>query len=38
MPNVEVTLNLLLENHQLKMRLDKIKGFAELIQELQQGV
>ena len=37
MPNVEVTLNLLLENHQLKMRLDKIKGFAELIQELQQG-
>lgn len=38
MPNVEVTLNLLLENHQLKMRIDKIKGFAELIQELQQGV
>ena len=38
MPNVEVTLNLLLENHQLKMRLDKIKGFAELIQELQLGV
>ena len=38
MPNVEVTLKLLLENHQLKMRLDKIKGFAELIQELQQGV
>ena len=38
MPNVEVTLDLLLENHQLKMRLDKIKGFAELIQELQQGV
>lgn len=38
MPNVEVTLNLLLENHQLKMRIDKIKGFAELIQELQQVV
>ena len=38
MPNVEVTLNLLLENHKLKMRIDKIKGFAELIQELQQGV
>ena len=38
MPNVEVTLNLLLENHQLKMRIDKIKGFAELIQELQQEV
>ncbi len=37
-PNTEVVLNLLLENHQLKMRLDKIKGFVELIQELQQRV
>ena len=35
MPNVEVTLNLLLENHKLKSQLDKIKGFAELLAEIQ---
>ncbi|ARR04578.1 MULTISPECIES: helix-turn-helix transcriptional regulator [Campylobacter] len=35
MPNVEVTLNLLLENHKLKSQLDKIKRFAELLAEIQ---
>lgn len=35
MPSVEVTLNLLLENHKLKSQLDKIKGFAELLTEIQ---
>ena len=35
MPNVEVTLNLLLENHRLKAQLKDLKSFAELIKSLQ---
>ena len=35
MPNVEVTLNLLLENHHLKAQLKDLKSFAELIKSLQ---
>ena len=35
MPNVEVTLNLLLENHRLKAQLKDLKSFAKLIKSLQ---
>lgn len=35
MPNVEATLNLLLENHRLKAQLKDLKSFAELIKSLQ---
>jgi len=34
MPNVKVTLNLLLENNQLKKKFDKLKDFVSLFEEI----
>lgn len=36
MPNVEVTLNLLLENNKLKKQIEKLKSFSLLLEEIKQ--